>query len=257
MLVSSSKHNFFNEEETIVRNALMLISQEGGEYDVSDERTLLNETRRILNMYPAVQKSSLHYQNQPVEIPIFGDLNLRLNSNFPYRREPISISTDLDHFIENFQSFSHFKKVLLRNVELELLPETFAYHPLCTICRKFLYKEADFNDHHHHANSSCIRPSFKINCKLKSNECELECPISESTLLLANIFLQLPHIWLAIYDTIMNNTNLNLEMKRRVFLHCFQNLFKCFIEIQFVDLAVTINDGKVEICNVFHNYYTQ
>lgn len=252
---SSAIDSDLNNDLTFSHNLISQVLTRVGELANTPVLDITAKTKTILDAYPERQFPMLHYQNQVIEIPLLGEINLSYNENFPYRREPISISTDVDYFLDNLDSFKIFKKVMIKNCHLIIIPDSFKNIYRCNQC-SYIY---DYREHHAHELDILPTSLLSFQCQISSNnnsEQFLQCPITEETLRFSNILLQKSNIWNGI-NAIISAAPILQEHKRKLNFKCFQNLFKCFQLLQNINIAVNVNsNGEVTVSNIFHDYFT-
>lgn len=245
------QHNDLEFSQNLIAQVLTRVS----EITNSTHVNIPLQTQAILDAYPERLLPLLHYQNQLIEIPLTGELKLCYNESFPYRREPISISTDVNYFLLNLNSFKIFKKVMIKNCRLSIISNSFENIYRCNQCA-FVYSQGE---QHTHDNGVPPTPLLKFQCNITSYDHTnqvLKCPVTEETLRFSNILLQKSNIWNAI-NGILTSASLSSEQRNELEQRCFQNLFKCFQILDNVNIAVTVdNQGQVSVSNIFHNYFT-
>lgn len=181
----------------------------------------------------------LKYTNQMVEIPLFVDSELQLHyyEKFPFVREPMSISTSVEYFTENMLSFTHFKKIILKNARLRIAPDSLGMM----------------------FNSGKNRKEIVASCIIISpNGRNIQSVITEDVLSSANILFEQPHLWRISYEIIENDENLGQVEKNQLLGQVWWNLCRCFDLMDSIELGVTVDkEHRVRICNILHNYYTR
>lgn len=207
----------------------------------SNSSVAIESLKAMLEAAPDRNYNVLHYQNQIIEIPLLGDIILGVNQNFPFRRDPVNISTDFGYFIDNMNHFKNFKKIMLKDCHIQVLSQTYNVH----LGSKNVHEP--------------FCPQLIVEVQIFSNSDPskmLQCTLTEETLRLCNIVLLKPNLWVALVDAInhvTNNKNHVLEAKEK----CFFNLVRCFQLLEKVDVAVTLDSSmNVQLTNIFHDYFS-
>lgn len=212
-------------------------------------------TELVLDFFDERQFPMLHYQNQLIEIPLTGEIQLSYNQNFPYRRDPVSISTDVDYFLENLASFKIFKKVMIKNCHMFAIPNTIKNVYKCNQCG-LISEKLGVHDHEENIEPTSL---IKFQCQITSSNNSLkilECPITEDTLRFSNILLEKSHLWNAI-SGLISAAQISPLQKSELEFECFHNLFSCLQKMDNINIAVNVNsDGQVIVNNIFHDYFT-
>lgn len=182
----------------------------------------------------------LKYVNQTIVIPIFNDNNqfkLQYNSKFPFLREPMSISSQSDYFINNIGSFRHFKKIILKNARIQMISQSITKLPI-----------DQFN----------LKGRFEMNCEIfASDGRSIQCKITEKILESANILLERPNVWNIAYECVNFDDSFNDEQKTYLFGEIWKNVALCFQMMENVEIGVSVDKQcNVHICNILHNYFT-
>lgn len=194
----------------------------------------------LLEQFPEDdQIPPLKYTNQMVEIPLLCDSELKLYyyENFPFVREPMSISTSVEYFCENISSFTHFKKIILKNARLRIVPDSMGMV----------------------FNSNTKRKEIAASCLILSpNGNKAPSFVTNEVFSAANILLEQPHLWQIAYELIVNDENLSLVDKRLFLSRLWRNLCQCFELMENIELGVTVDrDCQVRISTILHSYYTR
>lgn len=185
------------------------------------------------------QVPPLKYTNQMVEIPLSCDSEMKLHyyENFPFVREPMSISTSVEYFSENMSSFTHFKKIILKNARLRIVPDSMGMV----------------------FNPNTKRKEIAASCLILSpNGNNATSIVTNDVLSAANILLEQPRIWRIAYEVIEKDENLSLVDKRLFLSRLWGNLCRCFELMDEIELGVTVDrDCQVRISTILHSYYTR
>lgn len=184
----------------------------------------------------------LKYTNQLIEIPLNinnekESLKLNYYENFPFVREPMSIGSDINYFIENVNSFINFKKIILKNARLKIIPESMV-----------MKSKNDINDY-----------LFSVNCLIYSSDNKyISTFITSDILISSNILFENANLWKLIFYIIQNDENISLDKQKLLICEFIDNLYQCFELMENIELGVTVNrNHDIHITNILHNYYTR
>lgn len=182
----------------------------------------------------------LRYTNQIIEIPIFSNVcsippKLYYNENFPFRREPTSLSVNIEKFISNISNYSNLRKLIVKNAKIKIIPNSFTIY-----------------------NNDNDQISFCFDCCLygMDNNCSTHSTIDESILEGSNILLSHKNIWLIIFNIIKTESE---SQERITFLLnlIFTNLSNIFNMMENIDVVVSVNGNHdFKISHILHHYYT-
>jgi hypothetical protein len=203
----------------------------------NDENELNGKAMSLLHEFPENSNiKMLKYTNQIIEISIFNKQHLYHNTNFPFLREPMSISVQSDVFANNIASYRCFKKIILKNIKIEPILSTLELY-----------------------NDRLGQITFQMKCFIRCNNggLVLESLIDNKILESANIIFNMPNIWYISYMLISNDSNLNNNDKINLIQEIWKNLSLCFQEMNDIEVAVTVdNENVIKIANILHCYYT-
>lgn len=210
----------------------------------SDPESFKDLANNLLLQFPDKGNyNALKYTNQLIEIPLNlncdvnpSDLELYYYENFPFVREPMSISSDVIYFIENLNTFTHFKKIILKGCKLKIIPETMS-----------------LNQDEYGQNL------FVVECLIYSSDGRtIKTVINNKVLSSANILFDKENLWNLVFRIIENDENINLENQRLLLSRFCINLYKCFEKMENIEVGVTVDSNlNVTILNILHNYYTR
>lgn len=249
----SKKQNFVNpinnfeelEDPTISKicQILMKIDQFKNDFNIANTNHYKEKALYLLEKFPETNNiNTLKYTNQLIEIPLNitdekENLKLHYYENFPFIREPMSIGSDINYFIENVDSFSHFKKIILKNARLKIIPESMV-----------MYKKNHINDY-----------LFSVNCLIyTSDDKYISTLITSDILISSNILFENANLWKLLFYIIQNDENISLDNQKLLIGNFINNLYQCFELMENIELGVTVNrNHDIHITNILHNYYTR
>lgn len=184
---------------------------------------------------PMGEVKRLKYTNQIIEIPIYPKpIVIKYNSNFPFIREPMSLSVQCDKFLANPYNYQLFNKIILKNATIV---------PLMHTLQIILNPNTQL--------------SFTLDCYIVSeNKSSIESQLNENVFDAANIIFELPELWRFGYCYINSDTELRDADKVLLISEYWRNFKLMFSEMSNLDLLVSVKQDKVHIHNILHHHYT-
>lgn len=202
------------------------------------DNAIIKEQSLILSQQIGITPTEikrLKYTNQIIEIPLYPKpINIKYNSNFPFIREPMSLSVQCDKFITNPEKYQTFNKIILKNSTIVPLMHT-------------LQLSKNINSH----------LAFTINCYIVSqNNTSIIAELNEAVFDAANIMFESPEMWTFGYRYINFDTELRDADKVLLISEYWRNFKLLFCEMTNLDLVVSVKHDKVRILNILHHHFT-
>lgn len=215
---------------------LQLINECTGKHE---ESTQLHEQAYKLSLqYPdSFTNNILKYNNQIIEISILDNIRLHYNLNFPFLREPNSISIQSNTFSENITNYKCFKKIILKNAKVVPILESVQFS------RDLETKKIRFR-------SDCY-----IEC---CNGFQINSYLNDEILESSNILFNMLNVWYISYMLLLNDGGLTSDLKHQLIHKIWRNFMTCFSALENVEIAVNVDsENNVRIANILHCYYTR
>ncbi len=187
------------------------------------------------------QNTNVHkYNNHTIEVPFLnnGYFQLKYNPNFPFSRDPYSISVQCLDFVQDLGNYTHFKKIILKNAKILLHLETLQFEEQQGPFIGFTI-ECDIY--------SLVNPNFRVRSIL-----------TDKLLIASNVILEVPEVWVHAYSVASGYGN---DARSAQLCYYWGNLEKCFAMMDQIDVAVVVRrtnmgDLNVVISDILHAYHT-